>query len=53
LKPDELVTGVTFPAATRVAAATELRPRAAIDFPMLSIAVAARGASRISGCASS
>jgi len=45
LKSDELVTRVTLPAATRGqrGAYRKLRPRAAIDFPMLSIAVAARG----------
>jgi len=45
LKPDELVTRVTLPAASRGqrGAYRKLRPRAAIDFPMLSIAVAARG----------
>jgi 4-hydroxybenzoyl-CoA reductase subunit beta len=50
LKPNELVTRVTLPAAARGqrGAYRKLRPRAAIDFPMLSIAVAARGsASRI------
>ena len=45
LKPDELVTRVTLPAASRGqrGAYRKLRPRAAIDFPMLSVAVAARG----------
>ena len=45
LKSDELVTQVTLPAATRGqrGAYRKLRPRGAIDFPMLSIAVAARG----------
>src|SRR5262245_31810083 len=45
LKPDELVTRVTLPTAARGqrGAYRKLRPRAAIDFPMLSIAVAARG----------
>jgi len=45
LKPDELVTRVSLPAAARGqrGAYRKLRPRAAIDFPMLSIAVAARG----------
>jgi 4-hydroxybenzoyl-CoA reductase subunit beta len=45
LKPDELVTRVTLPASARGqrGAYRKLRPRAAIDFPMLSIAVAARG----------
>ena len=50
LKPGELVTRVTFPPAARGQRGgyRKLRPRAAIDFPMLSIAVAARGsASRI------
>jgi 4-hydroxybenzoyl-CoA reductase subunit beta len=45
LKPDELVTRVTLPAGSRGqrGAYRKLRPRAAIDFPMLSVAVAARG----------
>jgi 4-hydroxybenzoyl-CoA reductase subunit beta len=45
LKADELVTRITLPAATRGqrGAYRKLRPREAIDFPMLSIAVAARG----------
>ena len=45
LKPDELVTRITLPAAARGqrGAYRKLRPRAAIDFPMLSVAVAARG----------
>jgi 4-hydroxybenzoyl-CoA reductase subunit beta len=45
LKPDELVTRVTLPAAARGqrGAYRKLRPRGAIDFPMLSVAVAARG----------
>jgi len=45
LKADELVTRVTLPAATRGqrGAYRKLRPRGAIDFPMLSIAVTARG----------
>jgi 4-hydroxybenzoyl-CoA reductase subunit beta len=45
LSPGELVTRVTLPAATRGqrGAYRKLRPRGAIDFPMLSIAVAARG----------
>jgi 4-hydroxybenzoyl-CoA reductase subunit beta len=45
LKPDELVTRVTLPAAARGlrGAYRKLRPRAAIDFPMLSVAGAARG----------
>jgi len=45
LKPDELVTRVTLPASSRGqhGAYRKLRPRAAIDFPMLSVAVAARG----------
>ncbi len=45
LKSDEVVTHVTLPAAARGqrGAYRKLRPRQAIDFPMLSIAVAARG----------
>ena len=45
LKPDELVTRITLPASTRGqrSAYRKLRPRAAIDFPMLSVAVVARG----------
>ena len=45
LKPDELVTRVTLPASSRGqhGAYRKLRPRAAIDFPLLSVAVAARG----------
>jgi CO/xanthine dehydrogenase FAD-binding subunit len=45
LKSDEVVTHITLPAATRgqCGAYRKLRPRQAIDFPMLSIAVAARG----------
>jgi 4-hydroxybenzoyl-CoA reductase subunit beta len=45
LKPDELVTRITLPAAARGqrGAYRKLRPRAAIDFPMLSVAVAGRG----------
>jgi len=48
LKGDELVTRVVLPAATRGqrGAYRKLRPRAAIDFPMLSVAVAARGDAR-------
>ena len=48
LGPDELVTRVTFPAAARGqrGAYRKLRPRAAIDFPMLSVAVAARAPAR-------
>ncbi|MBI1798898.1 MAG: FAD binding domain-containing protein [Candidatus Eisenbacteria bacterium] len=44
LVPGELVTRVTIPAASRGlrAAYQKLRPRAAIDFPMLSVAFAAR-----------
>ncbi len=50
LKADELVTRVLLPAAARGqrSAYRKLRPRNAIDFPMLSIAVVARGdASRV------
>jgi 4-hydroxybenzoyl-CoA reductase subunit beta len=45
LAGDELVTRVLLPAAARGqrGAYGKLRPRAAIDFPMLSVAVAARG----------
>jgi 4-hydroxybenzoyl-CoA reductase subunit beta len=45
LRSDELVTRVTLPAGSRGqrGAYRKLRPRGAIDFPMLSIAVAARG----------
>ena len=45
LKPDELVTRITLPPSARGqrGAYRKLRPRAAIDFPMLSIAVAVRG----------
>jgi 4-hydroxybenzoyl-CoA reductase subunit beta len=45
LRPDEMVTHVTLPASTRGqrGAYRKLRPRGAIDFPMLSVAVAARG----------
>ena len=45
LRSDEVVTRITLPAASRGqrGAYRKLRPRAAIDFPMLSIAVAARG----------
>jgi 4-hydroxybenzoyl-CoA reductase subunit beta len=45
LKADELVTRVTLPAASRGqrSAYRKLRPRGAIDFPMLSVAVVARG----------
>jgi len=45
LAPGELVTRVTVPASARglVSAYRKLRPRASIDFPMLSVAVAARG----------
>jgi 4-hydroxybenzoyl-CoA reductase subunit beta len=45
LKPDELVTRVILPEGSRGArgAYRKLRPRGAIDFPMLSVAVAARG----------
>ena len=52
LRPGEVVTHVTLPTASagQRGAYRKLRPRAAIDFPMLSIAVAARGeASRIEG----
>jgi 4-hydroxybenzoyl-CoA reductase subunit beta len=44
LKPGELVTRITVPAAARglKTAYQKLRPRAAIDFPMLSVAFAAR-----------
>lgn len=44
LAPNELVTRVTVPAAARGArqAYAKLRPRGAIDFPMLSVAVAGR-----------
>jgi 4-hydroxybenzoyl-CoA reductase subunit beta len=44
LVPGELVTGVTVPAAARgrAQAYRKLRPRRAIDFPMLSVAFAAR-----------
>jgi len=44
LAPGELVTGVSVPAAARGAlqAYGKLRPRGAIDFPMLSVAVAGR-----------
>ena len=44
LQPGELVTGVRVPAAARGlrGAYLKLRPRQAIDFPMLSVAVAAR-----------
>ena len=45
LKSDELVTRVFLPGSSRGArgAYRKLRPRGAIDFPMLSVAVAARG----------
>lgn len=45
LKPGELVTRVIVPAAAygQRTAYRKLRPRAAIDFPMLGVAVAARG----------
>ena len=45
LKPDELVTRITLPASARGQRGgyRKLRPRGAIDFPMLSVAVAARG----------
>jgi len=45
LEPDELVTRVTLPAGARGqrSAYRKLRPRGAIDFPMLSVAVAGRG----------
>ncbi len=45
LKSDELVTRVLLPAAARGqhGAYRKLRPRGAIDFPMLSVAVAVRG----------
>ena len=45
LAPDELVTAVRLPAAARGqrGAYRKLRPRGAIDFPMLSVAVVARG----------
>ena len=45
LKSDELVTRITLPAAARGqrSAYRKLRPRGAIDFPMLSVAVVARG----------
>src|SRR5207237_770210 len=52
LTREELVTQVILPAATRGqrGAYRKLRPREAIDFPMLSIAVVARGdAARIEG----
>ena len=44
LKPEELVLRVTVPAAARGRAASylKLRPRGAIDFPMLSVAFSAR-----------
>jgi 4-hydroxybenzoyl-CoA reductase subunit beta len=44
LKKDEIVTRITLPAASRGLAAgyQKLRPRGAIDFPMLSVAFAAR-----------
>jgi 4-hydroxybenzoyl-CoA reductase subunit beta len=44
LEPGELVTGVTVPARSRglAQAYRKLRPRRAIDFPMLSVAFAAR-----------
>ncbi len=45
LRPDELVTRVRVPAVARGlrTAYGKLRPRGSIDFPMLSVAVAARG----------
>jgi 4-hydroxybenzoyl-CoA reductase subunit beta len=45
LKSDEVVTRVTLPASARGqhGAYRKLRPRAAIDFPMLSVAVTVRG----------
>jgi len=45
LNPDEMVTRVVVPAAAKGlrTAYQKLRPRGAIDFPMLSVAVAARG----------
>ena len=45
LAPDELVTAVRLPAAARGqrGAYRKLRPRGAIDFPMLSVAVVVRG----------
>src|SRR5258706_10026629 len=53
LAPGELVTGVFVPAHSRGLATgyQKLRPRAAIDFPMLSVAFAARleGATRVGG----
>jgi 4-hydroxybenzoyl-CoA reductase subunit beta len=44
LKPGELVTRVVIPAVSRGSSVSyqKLRPRAAIDFPMLSVALAAR-----------
>ncbi len=46
LRPEELVTRIRIPAAARGMrqAYRKLRPRGAIDFPMLSVAVASRGA---------
>ncbi|MFM8558809.1 MAG: FAD binding domain-containing protein, partial [bacterium] len=52
LRPGEVVTHVTLPAASagQRGAYRKLRPRAASDFPMLSVAVAARGeAARLEG----
>lgn len=45
LKSDEMLTQIVVPAAARGARQSygKLRPRGAIDFPMLSVAVAARG----------
>jgi len=45
LRPGELVSGIRVPAAARTLRTSyrKLRPRGAIDFPMLSIAIAARG----------
>ena len=49
LKPDELVTRIGVPARSRGLRVgyQKLRPRQAIDFPMLSVAFAARGNGRI------
>jgi 4-hydroxybenzoyl-CoA reductase subunit beta len=48
LTPNEMLTAVRIPAASRGqrAAYRKLRPRGAIDFPMLSVAVTARGDAR-------
>jgi 4-hydroxybenzoyl-CoA reductase subunit beta len=51
LQPDELVTRIHVPARSRglKVGYQKLRPRGAIDFPMLSVAFAARGNGRLEG----